>query len=1045
MFPLAIRSDNWRLFAGPTEHLVDAVSTYVPGKLNRVRILVTKQGLNFRGVMMQARSTRGELVGEWEIAAVQPAVQQHAALCPKTLLHASGELKNIVTTYLFRAPPAGSGAITIDALLKVGDANVDANTGGRFWWPNAAGPLVLQEGAAPRADAPVWLRSQSGQDCVAACAAVGMSCNEPLLQSTDDRAKLDEQIRTEVRCQLPLLSHCDASGAGAASSADDRCYFFKPEACVNRSLAASATVAKCSAISTQNLLKRRLCPCGGAARAGRLLVNDASSSDGGDRSSGRSSSQSSSSQSISSPSSTLDPRRAARGALTAMQLLLIALLSPSLYRSTVLLLVFGSALPTAHAHNWVVSFARSQFVAQTNGPCPRKEGSGPHVQVVAGQLFDMEWPTAHGDMGIFTTVRAGDEAKLATLTDADKQAYLAGCPENFANDAVMRKYHRKATATVDLETESKPGFFAAVIKPGDPDFSPRHPALIEASNNANSAFVRFKDGLPGQVRYKPAQTARDKRCAYTNPKMPFVLEMSAFTYEALEPRQSVDSARFRIGRAPGDKPFHQNLVPGGYVVHFQWRGYQDCTDVNLVSGTAPVPNPYGRLAAADPDAPATYNQLDHCALKVAQVLNNRCVEVVDDAAECRAMCDAAGKDCAGVQVANIVNPGAVNPLMQAVSLAPLTDNDAPPTNGAPFCKGSAFTKLSPTQRAATRVCFAVKAQPPTETQGITVVTGDAQDPVYYATCFKKAEPGRDFGAATPPAARPEEPFMTGERCLSCRKVTIYGDLSGELPTWNTISGRGAPCVDCQLEPADIAPAGSTATPAQALARVAAANPAFDLLNPAAAPGQTRASKTADKLPWTLAATGKQCAATTASCYLRLLPLGSANAPVAPETCFALANRETQCNRATVTYDAASRKCSCFKTSCGTCALTDAAANTNVQVFDLGAPPTTTPKAASAMRSGPIAASDTPIDTSDPDFPLAFNDLDLHLGFGEVPTAESAQPISTSTTLIVVVVAAAVLAIGAVLKIRQASSNTTSTQVVNFSDNNNKHITINNKW
>ncbi len=70
-----------------------------------------------------------------------------------------------------------------------------------------------------------------------------------------------------------------------------------------------------------------------------------------------------------------------------------------------------------------------------------------------------------------------------------------------------------------------------------------------------------------------------------------------------------------------------------------------------------------------------------------------------------------------------------------------------------------------------------------------------------------------------------------------------------------------------------------------------------------------------------------------------------------------------------------------------------------------------------MRNAPHDATATLFDTSDPDFPVAFGDLDLHLGYGEMPTSVGTE----STKPPVIAVAVSILAIGALFKLMRASS------------------------
>ena len=195
-------TDAYVLFAGATPDTASSVGFYVPGKLNRIHVQTTLLERNFRGLMMNARDASNKVVGDWEVPKEAPAAYrlpaaERSAACKGTLLHANASPKGLMTTFLFRAPPAGTGAITIDALIKSGGANE-----GNFWWPKSK--LVLQERESPVTGA--WVRSKAGESCSQACSAAGKgACNANVLQQVTDGAVLDVFARFEFPCQYPLV------------------------------------------------------------------------------------------------------------------------------------------------------------------------------------------------------------------------------------------------------------------------------------------------------------------------------------------------------------------------------------------------------------------------------------------------------------------------------------------------------------------------------------------------------------------------------------------------------------------------------------------------------------------------------------------------------------------------------------------------------------------------------------------------------------------------------------------------------------------------
>lgn len=365
----AVRSAGYTLTA--------ATKSYTPDELVQVQVttLVQGSGAKYRGIMLQARQEGGDidaLVGDWEIPAEEPGEFHHAPLpCKRTLLHVQADLKAITETFHFRAPPAGTGSVEIDALLKVGDANQ-----GEFYHPNLGGPLVLLEGAESSTGF-AWTRSEVGQSCAAACAAVVSKCVSTGFKELDDVEGAAASIGRNFACQQPLTSQCAVGGIGVSASADDVCYYQDAAVC-NGATSADTT---CSASSSSSALGARLCPCGAI----------------GFFSSGE--------------------RGRGRGSVSVVLALVLVLVCLSL-----------SAQP-AEAHNWVESMSRSNRASATK-PCPARSGDAKHVQVAAGQEFEIEWVTAHGRLGYFVIVRAEDEPLLASVEVEDLAKYMAECPDS---------------------------------------------------------------------------------------------------------------------------------------------------------------------------------------------------------------------------------------------------------------------------------------------------------------------------------------------------------------------------------------------------------------------------------------------------------------------------------------------------------------------------------------------------------------------------------------------------------------------------------------
>merc|ERR1712000_53781 len=77
----------------------------------------------------------------------------------------------------------------------------------------------------------------------------------------------------------------------------------------------------------------------------------------------------------------------------------------------------------ANAHNWVNSPSRS-VQANTVPPALPSSTGQPHVQVIAGQPFQIEWVQGHGRDVWFVFVAAADHKKMALHTSKYMDAYL---------------------------------------------------------------------------------------------------------------------------------------------------------------------------------------------------------------------------------------------------------------------------------------------------------------------------------------------------------------------------------------------------------------------------------------------------------------------------------------------------------------------------------------------------------------------------------------------------------------------------------------------
>lgn len=246
-----VASDSYRMTAGPRDA---PVTSYVPGRILNINIDVVKYGELYRGLLTYAETATGERVGKWVPSQEDPAFTRASSLCANTLLHASAMLKPYQLTLQWEAPPAGTGTVTFETLIKRGDANT-----GEFYFPQS--DLVLTEGPAPVDESKIellYVRGSVGESCTAACAEAGRVCDQDSLGSVATPLDVSDEIAPFHSCKLPYLSQC--SELGATSSTDDYCYFADSAANCAEDARAKGAVT-CDAVSMDVEDGRRFCPC----------------------------------------------------------------------------------------------------------------------------------------------------------------------------------------------------------------------------------------------------------------------------------------------------------------------------------------------------------------------------------------------------------------------------------------------------------------------------------------------------------------------------------------------------------------------------------------------------------------------------------------------------------------------------------------------------------------------------------------------------------------------------------------------------------------
>jgi len=104
----------------------------------------------------------------------------------------------------------------------------------------------------------------------------------------------------------------------------------------------------------------------------------------------------------------------------------------------------------------------------------------PHAQVSAGQYFEVEWMTDHGDYTYFVILHSNYSDKMNLHTPELLEDYIASAPNGTINEALdpmLQRFHRKDTNGLsnDRPDITIPNFFSEIINSGDSRYIYRPP------------------------------------------------------------------------------------------------------------------------------------------------------------------------------------------------------------------------------------------------------------------------------------------------------------------------------------------------------------------------------------------------------------------------------------------------------------------------------------------------------------------------------------------------------------------------------------------
>lgn len=205
---------------------------------------------------------------------------------------------------------------------------------------------------------------------------------------------------------------------------------------------------------------------------------------------------------------------------------------------------------------------------------------------------------------------------------------------------------------LDADTEHVPVLDEATTKPEDQIY------LQKVKQDSPNFLNHQQTDTKHLFRLTKKATENDRKVEYHNPKYPWIIGASLYPHLFQRP-SDYGAVRIKLPAAHGGKP----LKPGHYIVHYRWKGYSDCTDVNLHT------TPMKEIDGVNNNA-YVWNKIDHCQYQDPKQIVSRCHIASDSPDQCvRELTDTrkelmgqCGKQCNtryGVNVVPLNNPKAV--------------------------------------------------------------------------------------------------------------------------------------------------------------------------------------------------------------------------------------------------------------------------------------------------------------------------------------------------------------------------------------------------
>lgn len=442
-------------------------------------------------------------------------------------------------------------------------------------------------------------------------------------------------------------------------------------------------------------------------------------------------------------------------------------------------------------------------------PCISRVDPAPHLQVVPGQKFQLEWSTGHGDSSTVITyivfLREDDYDKLYALTDSMLDEYLAKAPSYLTGDEWTRRhlspwknYAVGCTDPCNNGTQY-PGTFDHVVEPSDPKYIQRNPVAVAKS-------LRSGDQNVTQFWYPADKLTSDSRAEYKSIKYPWILSVHKFRIVAHWPNE-YDIATFA---------FPKGLPAGNYIAHYKWGGYRDCTDVHIMAGVSDVENLWGKVPSVN--VTSDFARLDHCEFTFVIKPLSTCTKMVNgNASKCLADC--LKSYCSGVQAVRKTNPAGTLPytpnfpykfytynatafnFFPALEYGPCDSRTIHKRSPCPDIEPQCGDTVLSSMADSDYLCYGLFPYRDQNFQTVDdyVISTDPRDPGFYSTCWIRLAPGGFFPYPLPKKPAPE--WRAGDsQCISCDWLeNTYKKLDDKTaPDWT--QALTTDCRNCDITP-----------------------------------------------------------------------------------------------------------------------------------------------------------------------------------------------------------------------------------------------------